>query len=640
MSWQIGSFALVTLAIGAGLLWYERSRPPSQIVALVAVLAALAVAGRIVLAPLPNVVATTDIVIIAGYVLGPAPGFAVGALGGLISNFWLGQGAWTPWQMVAWGACGIAGALLWRATRGRAGRFTLALACGLAGLAFGAWMNLQTVVSYGGDISLERYLALQVRAIPFDLAHMTGNIIFALIAGPAMIAALRRFRERFEWRTVTQPLGIGLVVLSLGTVLFGGAATDSARAAARTPQEATDAGSWLRSQQNSDGGFSASVGGSSDFTMTARAMLGLAAAKINPLDVKTNGKTPYDFLAAKHRQATRPNEIALAILALRTVNRNPRKFEGRNLMEALRTRQTRNGSFVTKSHVGDVNVTAWAALAFRSGGAGPASKRAVQWLYTAQSDNGGWGIAPGAPSEPDSTGTAMMAIPKGAKKRIRKAVAWLRDRQKASGGFFNMSVNSQSTTQVQLGLVAVGKGPNFLKSHGNSTLDYLKQRQQSDGSVWYSKESDQTRVWVTADAVPALASTPPPVPAPPRAPKPKQPANTGTGGTGPGTYNPGPGSISTPAPSGSSPSSPGAASPGGSGTPPASPPAGSAPEPPTASENTPPVPVVTPVVPSEALLAASRPGPSPSPAIAILICLLVSGSLCGGTIWLVRRMRW
>ena len=72
MSWQLISLIVLLVAIGTGMLWYERSRPPSQIVALVAVLAALAVAGRIVLAPIPNVVATTDIVIIAGFVLGPA----------------------------------------------------------------------------------------------------------------------------------------------------------------------------------------------------------------------------------------------------------------------------------------------------------------------------------------------------------------------------------------------------------------------------------------------------------------------------------------------------------------------------------------------------------------------------------------
>ena len=80
MSWQIGSLVVLVCALGGGIFWYEKSKPPSQIVALVAVLAALAVAGRIVLAPIPNVVATTDVVFFAGYALGPAPGFAVGAL--------------------------------------------------------------------------------------------------------------------------------------------------------------------------------------------------------------------------------------------------------------------------------------------------------------------------------------------------------------------------------------------------------------------------------------------------------------------------------------------------------------------------------------------------------------------------------
>lgn len=641
MSWQLGSFALVTLAIGAGLLWYERSRPPSQIVALVAVLAALAVAGRIVLAPIPNVVATTDIVIISGYVLGPAPGFAVGALGGLISNFWLGQGAWTPWQMLTWGVSGIGGAVLWRLTRGRAGRFTLALTCGVAGLAFGAWMNLQTLVSYGGDISIERYLALEVRAIPFDLGHMTGNIVFALIAGPAMIGALRRFRERFEWRAVSQPLGVGLVVLALGSILFAGAGADPARAAKKVPAEAASAAKWLRGQQNNDGGFAASVGGGSSVTMTSRAMLALAAARINPLDVKSSGNTPYDYLAKHRRDLKQSNELTLAILALGTVDKDPHSLAGRNLIEALRVRQTRNGSFVTKSRVGDVNVTAWATLALRSGGAGSAANRAVQWLYTAQNADGGWGIAPGTRSDPDSTGTALMAVPKGAAKRVRRAIAFLRERQKASGGFFNMSVNSQSTTQVVLGLVAVGKDPGHLKSHGNTGLDFLKARQQSDGAVWYSKESDQTAIWVTADATTALAASPPPVPAPPRAPKPKPnpPVKTSPGTTTPGTtYNPGPGSVATP--STSSPrsgSSPGRSRSADSGTD-----SGISEHPAATSPDSTlsPLPAVTPVIPSEAVLAASQPGPSPSPLLAILICLAVSGGLCGGTIWLVRRMRW
>ena len=112
MSWELASFLILGAVLLAGFAWYERSRPPSQVVALVAALAALAIAGRIAFAAFPNVKPTTDIVIFAGYALGPAPGFAVGALTALVSNFWFGQGPWTPWQMAGWGLCGILGAAL------------------------------------------------------------------------------------------------------------------------------------------------------------------------------------------------------------------------------------------------------------------------------------------------------------------------------------------------------------------------------------------------------------------------------------------------------------------------------------------------------------------------------------------------
>ena len=107
---------MLGLTLLGGFAWYERSRPPSQIVALVAALAAISVAGRVAFSPIPNVVPTTDITLIAGFALGPAPGFAVGALSGLVSNFWLGQGPWTPWQMAGWGLTGILGAAVALAT--------------------------------------------------------------------------------------------------------------------------------------------------------------------------------------------------------------------------------------------------------------------------------------------------------------------------------------------------------------------------------------------------------------------------------------------------------------------------------------------------------------------------------------------
>src|SRR5437763_10497747 len=126
MTWQIAAFTILGVALVAGLGWYERSKPDARIVALVGTLAAFAALGRIAFAALPNVKPTTDIVLIAGYALGGGPGFVVGALAGLTSNFFFGQGPWTPWQMAAWGATGLFGAGLAPLTARHISRWPLA----------------------------------------------------------------------------------------------------------------------------------------------------------------------------------------------------------------------------------------------------------------------------------------------------------------------------------------------------------------------------------------------------------------------------------------------------------------------------------------------------------------------------------
>ena len=112
MSWIAGSMLILGAVIVIGFVWYERTHPSTRVLALVATLAAMAALGRVAFAALPNVKPTTDIVLIAGYSLGGAPGFMVGAVAALASNLFFGQGPWTPWQMVGWGAVGLFGAAL------------------------------------------------------------------------------------------------------------------------------------------------------------------------------------------------------------------------------------------------------------------------------------------------------------------------------------------------------------------------------------------------------------------------------------------------------------------------------------------------------------------------------------------------
>src|SRR3954447_13902142 len=139
MSWTLAALVILGICLFFGFWWYERQHPPAKVVALVATLAALAALGRVAFAPLPSVKPTTTIVLIAGFALGAAPGFTVGAVAALASNLFFGQGPWTPWQMVAWGLVGVLGAALaaWWPAIGRR-RLPLAVACGVAGLAFGA----------------------------------------------------------------------------------------------------------------------------------------------------------------------------------------------------------------------------------------------------------------------------------------------------------------------------------------------------------------------------------------------------------------------------------------------------------------------------------------------------------------------
>jgi len=198
MTWAGAAFSILLIALAAGYAWYERAKPTARMVAMVATLAGLAAVGRIAFAPLPNIKPTTDIVILSGFVLGGAPGFAIGATGALASNVVFGQGPWTPWQMAAWGLCGLLGAALGTATGRRVPRVPLALFCGALGLLFGAIMDLSTFTTFSGGHTLAQYLAISATSLPFNIAHAVGNVVFCLAFGPALVRALERFRARLN----------------------------------------------------------------------------------------------------------------------------------------------------------------------------------------------------------------------------------------------------------------------------------------------------------------------------------------------------------------------------------------------------------------------------------------------------------
>jgi energy-coupling factor transport system substrate-specific component len=557
VSWQAVTFALLALVVFGGFAWYERSRPPARLIALVAALAALAIAGRLVLTPIPNVVASTDIALITGYALGAAPGFAVGALVAPVSNIWLGQGPWTAWEMAGWGLVGLAGAWLALLTNRRLGRIGLAVVCALAGLAYGALQDLSVMVTYGGEQSLDRYLALSARGIPFNVAHATGNFAIALMAGPALVRMISRFRTRleFRWRPARSPAAARAGAQTLAVLV----AVCAALAVVAPSTAAASTRSWLEGTQNEDGGFAASEGQPSSPAMTAWVMLGIEAAGRNPLDVTSGGTSPVGYMRDEIDRVKTATDLERTILALAGAGVDPRSFEGRDLVSDLRREKDDDGSVN-----GQVNMTAFYILALRGAGVEASElKRPLRWLRGAQNTNGGWGFQPEAQSDPDSTGAALQAL--GAAGADTGAatdgVRYLRRAQSEGGGFALATsgvVNAQSTAWAAQGMIAVDSTGSNL----DAALAYLAARRAADGHYRYSAASDQTPVWVTAQVLLAVNRAPLPLAAVARAPqRSPEPSGSGTGahqGAGGGASNqstplPGPPSGSTPlpAPSGS-----------------------------------------------------------------------------------------
>ncbi|HYM54815.1 MAG TPA: hypothetical protein VES97_05595, partial [Solirubrobacteraceae bacterium] len=219
MSWQLASLAIVLCSLGACFWWYERTRPSSKELALVATMAALSALGRDAFAALPDVKPTTAMVLICGYAFGAGPGFAVGAVGALASNIFLGQGSWTPWQMIAWALVGVGGALLGRLLgRHPLGRWALALMCALAAEAFNLLIDLYSW-SVGGAHTLGAYGAWIASAFSFDITHVIASFLFGLAFGPALMRMLVRARSRLE--IAWEPLPAGSVTIA--AVLFAGA---------------------------------------------------------------------------------------------------------------------------------------------------------------------------------------------------------------------------------------------------------------------------------------------------------------------------------------------------------------------------------------------------------------------------------
>jgi energy-coupling factor transport system substrate-specific component len=526
VSWPLASFLLVSVVLALGWLAYERTRPSARMVAVVGTLAAVAALGRDAFVALPDVKPITAMTLVVGYALGPLPGFTVGALGMLASNFVLGQGPYTPWQMAAWGIVGLAGAALGRLSRRRLGRLQLAAACALAALAAKEVMNVYTW-TIGASHTPAAFLATAATALPFDLTDTIASLLFGLAFGPELARLLARMRARMDvsWEALETPAGgapgpravppprglrsVGaagpvVAVLLAGTLLMS--APRDAAAASLQPEL-----SFLLGAQNADGGFGAAGGQGSSELYSAWAAIGLAAAGRNPASVRRGGRSLLDSLRGEASTLQGLGDDERTILAARACGASAYSFAGHNLVaEVLRARAS-DDSFEHQ-----VNLTAFAIFALRAVGHSasfPAVREAAGWIERQQNGDGGFGFgAHSSSSDVDDTAAALQALADAGARNARvlsSAAGFLTRSQNLDGGYPQQpggESNAQSTAWAVQGLIAIGREPGSVRRRGSrSPIGYLESLISPGGSIRYSRTGTQTPVWVTSQALIALA---------------------------------------------------------------------------------------------------------------------------------------
>lgn len=201
IAFRVQQTAVLSLVVVLGCLLvffagFEHARPRLRDTMPVAVLAALAAAGRILFAPFPSFKPVSAIAIIAGAAFGRRAGFLVGALAALVSNFFFGQGPWSPWQMYGWGLVGWLGGAL--ASTGLFRSKAVLLGYGfLSGPLYGVVLNLWSIVGFYHPETLGQAALVYAAAVPFDVVHGVATAAFLLALYGPWQRKLARVKRKF-----------------------------------------------------------------------------------------------------------------------------------------------------------------------------------------------------------------------------------------------------------------------------------------------------------------------------------------------------------------------------------------------------------------------------------------------------------
>ena len=177
---------------------FENRKPKARELVIISSLCAIGVVGRTAFFMLPQFKPVAAIVIISGVAFGGETGFLVGAITAFVSNFFFGQGPWTPWQMFSFGIIGFLAGIMFQKGILRKTKTDMCLFGFVATFViYGGIMNPASVIMWQSNININMVLSSYVMGMPFDFIHAVSTVFFLFFAAEPMLEKLERIKIKY-----------------------------------------------------------------------------------------------------------------------------------------------------------------------------------------------------------------------------------------------------------------------------------------------------------------------------------------------------------------------------------------------------------------------------------------------------------
>ncbi len=179
-------------------MMFESRKPKAREIVMISVLCAIGVAGRAAFFMLPEFKPVVALVIITGVCFGGETGFLVGAVTAFVSNFFFGQGPWTPWQMFAFGIIGFLAGILFKNGFIQKNKTSLCIFGFLSTLIiYGGIMNPAAFIMWQNKITWSMMATAYAMGFPLDLIHALSSAFFLWFISEPIIEKLERIKLKY-----------------------------------------------------------------------------------------------------------------------------------------------------------------------------------------------------------------------------------------------------------------------------------------------------------------------------------------------------------------------------------------------------------------------------------------------------------